>query len=386
MSQVRKTIHTGLNVLGDAIVQTSLNVGTSGVVGTTLYTGGALTVAAGGADITGDSEINGALDVFDGTSEVTYQNGIFRVSLVGGTTLFRLTDTDGMDINNDVAIGVGKTLKVDNIERADSGLGSLDIEGISVEGSFLYVDNIAEKTAANGIRIDLLKVKDNTLDLISGTEIIIEENVRIRDGKALEVSAIYEADLSSDITLYSSTIINSSFTANYAVKFANLAVGSNHQVLVVDTAGTVSAPNLLVVNTASNPDRLFINGDIQLNAGPGTGGAIDLTNGFGRISNNAATFSDANTHVILSSVYTGAIFLLLYSQTNHPPATEQKGAILVTVMEDDTSGNVRVRSTVLGSTGTAITVSYANDTSDQCDITVKGTSTVSMRYALLRIG
>ena len=378
MSQTSKTIHTGLRVLGDTITE-GLNA-TTGVFSSTLYIASKLTVAAGGA------EINGPLDVFDGTSEVTYQNGIFRVSLVGGTTLFRLTDTDGMDINNDVAIGVGKTLKVDNIYKADAGLGLLLVEGVGFESGVMSIDTVKEKTTNNGVRIELLKIEDNTLDLISGTEIIIEENVRIRDGKALEVSAIYEADLSADITFYSRTVINSSFEANYGVKFGNITSSSNHEVLLVDNTGVVSSLPIMTVLTSPSPDKLFINGDIQLNSGPGQGGHIDLTNGFGHINNVVETYSDASIHNLMTTVYAGGLYLLMYGQTNHPPATEIKGSYLLSLALDDSSNTVRVRTTLLGSTGSAVTIGYADDNNTSCSITVKSPASLGIKWTLLRIG
>jgi hypothetical protein len=184
---VSKKIFGGLDVLGGAIQ-------------TPFYGGLRYDIIASGKLQAGeDLYVTGHMDIVDSTSEVTFEHGIFRVSLVGGTTLFRLTDLDGMDVNNDFTMGIGKLLKVDNIERADSGLGFLNIEGIAVEGPFLYTDNIAEKTNGNGIRIDLLKVKDNTIDLISGTEVIFEKQVRIRDPLYLECSHFREADLSSGV-------------------------------------------------------------------------------------------------------------------------------------------------------------------------------------------
>lgn len=184
---VRKTIFGGIESVGGSIV--------------TAFTGGTRydIIASGRLQAGEDLYVTGHMDIVDNTSEVTFEHGIFRVSLVGGTTLFRLTDLDGMDVNNDFTMGIGKTLKVDIIERADSGLGYLQIEDIAVDGAFLYTDNIAERTTGNGIRIDLLKVKDNTIDLISGTEVIFEKKVRIRDPLYLECSHIREADLSSGV-------------------------------------------------------------------------------------------------------------------------------------------------------------------------------------------
>lgn len=202
MGSIRKTFHDDIYVIGDIIGQ-ALNV-TSAIVSTTLYVGGAVTLnntltVAGAAVFNGNVDINAQFEVHDSTSEITFQHGIFRVSLVGGTTLFRLTDLDGGDINNDFKLSVGKTLYVDNILRSDTGLGTLDIEGIGFDGGWLYTDNIGERTGGNGIRIDQLKIKDNTVDLVSGTEIIFEKQVRIRDPLYLEVTNIREADLSSGV-------------------------------------------------------------------------------------------------------------------------------------------------------------------------------------------
>ena len=390
MGSIRKTFHDDIYVIGDIIGQ-ALNV-TSAIVSTTLYVGGAVTLnntltVAGAAVFNGNVDINSQFEVHDSTSEITFQHGIFRVSLVGGTTLFRLTDTDGMDINNTVKLAIGETLYVDNIMKSDAGLGNLNIEGIGIEGNFLYTDNIAEKTLANGIRIDQLRIKDNTLNHITpGTEIIVEEDLRIRDPHKLQVSIIEEADLSSDITLQSTTIVTSNFTAGLNVYFTNITAPANHQALVVDTSGQVSTLAALTVLTSPSPDRVFINGDLQINAGPGTGGKIDLTNGFGTIYNETLITSDTATHVLLSSVYSGAIFLLVYSQTGTGAATENKGALIVGVMLDSSSGTVRVRATELGISGSSQTISYADDNATECDITVKSTSAIEMRWSLLRIG
>jgi hypothetical protein len=98
---VRKTIFGGIESVGGNIV--------------TSFTGGTRydIIASGrlqaGEDlhVTGLSTLVGDLELSTGTSEMTMHNGIFRVSLVGATTLFRLTDTDGMDINNSVKLTAG---------------------------------------------------------------------------------------------------------------------------------------------------------------------------------------------------------------------------------------------------------------------------------------
>jgi hypothetical protein len=97
--------------------------------------------------------------VFDGTSEMTMHNGIFRVSLVGATTLFRLTDTDGMDINNSVKLTAGDlsveegTLYVKNdgslasiavFRTLFNGAGYIEIQSrVANDGQIRFYDNVS---------------------------------------------------------------------------------------------------------------------------------------------------------------------------------------------------------------------------------------------------
>lgn len=392
---VNKVLHGGLEIIGgDQYIQGLYGIYTGGnsqVGGTFQGIGAARFFSTLTADMAAWFKNNTTIgEPAVGTSSLTVY-GMINVPPGAGFTTGLLIERDAsfvgnVDINGDLDIDIGHTLKVDNILKADPGLGTLDIEGISLEGTFLYVDDIAEKTTANGIRIDQLRIKDNTLNnIVPGTEIIVEEDLRIRDPHKLEVSNIYEADLSSDITFHSRTIIDSNLTVNYQFALTNLAVGSNHQVLMVDTAGSVSAPALLTVLTSTSPDKLFINGDVQINSGPGTGGKIDLTNGFGRIYNETATYADANTHSLLTGIYTGALFLVMYAQTTHPPAAEIKGAYLAAVMYDSSSGTVRVRTTLLGETGASAVIGYTNDNATSCDLTVRIPSGVGVVWSLLRI-
>ena len=225
MSLVAKLNHGGLQTLGDiyatetgkGVYANLLQVSTiSTLIGDVNMTGGNLTVTLGngwfkkdltvGEPLIGLSTLTvyGLITVPPGAG---YTTGLLierNVSITGTLDL-----VGAVDINGDLTLDVGHTLYVDNILRSDTGLGSLNIEGIRVEGNFLYTDNIAEKTGANGIRIDLLRLLDHTINHVTpGTEIILEEDTRIRDPHKLEVSHIYEADLSSDITLHSTTIVS----------------------------------------------------------------------------------------------------------------------------------------------------------------------------------
>jgi len=253
MSLVAKLNHGGLQTLGDVyatetgkgVYANLLQVSTiSTLIGDVNMTAGNLTVTLGNGWFKKDLTVG---DPTIGTSTLTVY-GLITVPAGAGYTTGLLIERNvsiagtldlvgGLDINGDVTLEIGHTLKVDNILKSDAGLGTLDIEGIGVEGSFLYTDNIAEKTGGVGVRIDRLRIIDNTINHITpGTEIIIEEDTRIRDPHKLEVSNIYEADLSSDITLHSNTIINSSFTTKFNTTVEQLA-GTGSRAVYVDTNG-----------------------------------------------------------------------------------------------------------------------------------------------------
>lgn len=404
MGSIRKTFHDDIYVIGDIIGQ-ALNV-TSAIISTTLYVAGNTTIGAtptntttltvygmisipeGG--FTTGLVMEKALDIDIGANtEFDINDDLFRFT--DGTNLLRIDSLNGVQINGDIKMAIGDTLYVDNILRRDTGLGTLDVEGTSFDGGIFYCDFIAEKTGGNGIRIDLLKILDNTIDLISGTEIIIEENVRIRDGKALEVSAIYEADLSSDVTIYSRTNINSAFTANFAVTFANITAPSNHQALFVNDSGQVSTLALVTALTTPNPDTLFINGNVQLNSGPGTGGRIDLTNTFGSINNEIDTIASLTTtpQLIIGSIFEQRALLISAYSNNWDGSGAGSGLLAIAYVVYSTysgDNNVRVEFSYLHQDG--LVLSYTGSTPTDVDINIASTAgtKIDVVWSYLRIG
>lgn len=98
MSLVQKTVHGGINSLGDVYAQgLSGFYGNLASLGDTLYVGGETTLNNKITQNAGGMEMN------DGTSQMTYSNGIFRLSMVGGVNLLRYTDTDGLALTGDKA-------------------------------------------------------------------------------------------------------------------------------------------------------------------------------------------------------------------------------------------------------------------------------------------
>ena len=274
-----------------------------------------------------------------------------------------------VDINGDLTLDVGHTLYVDNILRSDAGLGSLDIEGISVEGSFLYTDNIAEKTGANGIRIDLLRIKDNTIAHITpGTEIIFEDDVRIRDPHKLEVSNIYEADLSSDVTIHSSTKINSNLTANYQVYLLSHVSTAEKNLLMVNTGGQVSETDNVNWDESGAVNALAITGKLEVS---------DI------ITNVSPSYSGSGPYTIVAAAPPSTWIITACRQSTAGPSDVVVSMIVLAF--DGGSFQVDLSSYVMASFGTAPTFAGANEGGSACDITISFPANTIWRISALRV-
>jgi hypothetical protein len=438
---VNKTIYQGLNVLGD-ITCVDLSCSGTGWFGSTLRTGDKLTVAAGGASITGDSDITGQLTVNDGTSSFTLADGAFAVQL-DGTTHQLLFTVVGMEI---WAVGADfKTTPVD-IGSTLEVVGKASVGSDTVHADYYFY--VQEAGTLNG-QIALFKSVFNPgpsfVDIESRTATDVQ--LRFLDGGAVKwlmgsdaspanfcISTVEGAfssttdrlrmDASNNMNIYGDTaaglyltarnsgpaalylsagdvdsdvyvFFRQNTTAKYVMGYDDSSDSFKIETgdaftaspsIEIKSTGFVVIPN---IGTNSN-DYTTIQGSLNFNPGPGFGGSIDLVNGFGKIANNSITHADTSVHTILSGVYPGATFLMVTAQDFFGGAAEFQFLHIISVEADSSASNeVRARGHEIfenpSSPGT-ITIGFANSTVIACDITVTSSTSTSLRYSLLRIG
>lgn len=77
------------------------------------------------------------------------------------------TDTTDQNIASDLVFVAGKEPHADTITETTAAAG-VTIDGVKLKDSVPYCDSIAEKTAAAGVTVDGVKLKDNNVELATG--------------------------------------------------------------------------------------------------------------------------------------------------------------------------------------------------------------------------
>ena len=375
---VKKSLHGGLEILGgDQYIQGAYGIYTGGnsqVGGTFQVLGTTRLFSSLQVDTT--SWLRSDVSIGEpavGTTTLTVY-GLITVPAGPGFTSGLIIERDAsfvgdIGINGDLTLEPGHTLKVDNIFKSNSGLGELIIEGIGVEGSFLYVDNIAEKTAANGVRIDQLRILDNTINHITpGTEILLEEDTRIRDPHKLEVSNIYEADLSSNINLWSRVYAKTSFYAESNVTFSNIISTAEKNLLMVNTSGQVSETDNVNWDESGSVDILTITGKLKVS---------DV------VTTVDPSYTGSGPYTIVAAAGPSTWIITACRQSTAGPSDVVSTMIVLAF--DGGSFQVDLNSYVMSSFGTAPTFAGANQTGSVCDITISFPASTTWRISALRV-
>jgi len=433
---VKKTIIGGLNVYGgDLIVSENMYVETAYIdnleVSNTSILNGKLTVTIGGADITGAVNITGLLTGVsggfafnDGTSEVTFQNGIFYINQLAGNATMRFTDTEGLYIygtNGNIRVGEKASVGDENhanyqfyvkdkavtgnialFKSSFAGAAVVTIDAASGRESQLrfYEDGVFKWQVGNDEPSGVFSISNTEGEFSTSTDVVkfggsssyiygATTLTTYLTARTSDLSFVLSAGANDkDVNIIFRQITTSKYIMGYDDSSDSFKVEIGSAFSLTPAIEITSTNDVHILNLGQSGVTMNVDGNIKLSsAGPGTGGHIDLTNSFGSINNEVVTYTDNAVHTLLSSVYTGAIFLLFYAEDHFPNATNTRGAKMVTVMDDDVSGDVHVVSEDLMTpiAGGVITVSYANATPTSCDMTVQCSSNLPIKYGILRI-